>query len=240
MSSVLKAIAGNRLSGRLRYLMRPREARAWGGPFNGQAGRCLLFAQLVDRLAPACIVETGTFRGTTTEWMSAFQIPVFTVEAQDDHFGFSRARLGHIANVHLEQGDSRAFLRTLLAGPLAARTTEASLVYLDAHWKDDLPLAEELDIVFSALPRAVVMIDDFAVPDEPQYGYDDYGPGKALVADYIAPAVQRFGLGVYYPSLPASEETGSRRGCVVLARRQDYPDLSGRVPRLRPARLSAG
>jgi hypothetical protein len=31
----------------------------------------------------------------------------------------------------------------------------------------------------------VAMIDDFRVPGDEGYAYDDYGPGKALTADYL-------------------------------------------------------
>src|SRR5216683_8159337 len=34
----------------------------------------------------------------------------------------------------------------------------------------DLPLAEEIDIVFSRCPLAVVMVDDFQVPSDAGYG----------------------------------------------------------------------
>jgi hypothetical protein len=99
------------------------------------------------------------------------------------------------------------------------RTASNLFIYLDAHWNADLPLADELDIVFNACPPAVVMVDDFQVPDDPGYGYDDYGPGQALTADYIAPAVEAFALMPFYPATPAAEERGARRGCVVLVRR---------------------
>ena len=54
------------------------------------------------------------------------------------------------------------------------------------------------------------------------YEYDDYGPGKALVAGYIAPVVSAQGLQAFYPSTPSANESGARRGCVVLAK---HPDL---------------
>jgi hypothetical protein len=41
--------------------------------------------------------------------------------------------------------------------------------YLDAHWNEDLPLAEEIDLIFSRSPCAVVMIDDFEVPGDPGF-----------------------------------------------------------------------
>ena len=39
----------------------------WGGPLNGQAGRRALFKQLLTAIGFDAIVETGTFRGITTQ-----------------------------------------------------------------------------------------------------------------------------------------------------------------------------
>jgi hypothetical protein len=86
-------------------------------------------------------------------------------------------------------------------------------IYLDAHWEEDLPLREELEIIREAWDRAIVMIDDFAVPGDPGYGYDDYGSGKALEQDYLPPMP---GWSLCYPAVPSAEETGERRGCSVL------------------------
>ena len=106
----------------------------------------------------------------------------------------------------------------MLDEPLRSVTGSTLFFYLDAHWNADLPLAEELEIVFARCPAAVVMVDDFQVPDDPGYGYDDYGPGKTLTPDYIAPMVASHDLAAFYPATPATEESGERRGCVVLAR----------------------
>src|SRR5262249_51242413 len=157
-----------------RYRRHPDTGRCWGGPFNGQKGRCILIAALVSRLEPKAIVETGTYLGTTTEWLAAFQLPVFTIESNREDYGFARARLGTIPNITVVCSDSRRGLRSLVKGPLQSLVTECVLVYLDAHWDDDLPLAEELDFVFADLPNAVVVVDDFEVPGDPGYGYDNY------------------------------------------------------------------
>ena len=61
------------------------------------------------------------------------------------------------------------------------------------------------------------MVDDFRVPGDPNYGYDDYGLGKALTDDYISAVVTNRGLVAHYPSAPASSESGFGRGCVVLS-----------------------
>jgi len=129
--------------------------------------------------------------------------------------------------------------------------------YLDAHghvFDDDLPLAEELDIVFRRCPLAVVMIDDFAVPNDAGYGYDDYGPGRALVFDYIRPAIAVHQLQAFFPSTPSVVDYPStpmaaaglvvpgrlRRGCVVLAKEARHAPVLASIPLLRPAAEAGG
>jgi hypothetical protein len=138
-----------------------------------------------------------------------FGVPVATVENHRRFYAYSRARFAGDSRVSVTLGDSRDFLRE--------RTTTAAgqtaFIYLDAHWGDDLPLREELQIIASAWRRAVVVVDDFAVPGDRGYGYDDYGPGKALVEDCLPPLP---GWALYYPTAPSEAETGERRGCCVL------------------------
>jgi hypothetical protein len=107
--------------------------------------------------------------------------------------------------------------------------------YLDAHWNEDLPLADEIDIIFGRSSNAVVMIDDFEVPGDPGFDYDDYGPGKALNAEYIAPLAEKHGLAIFYPSVPSREETGRRRGCTVLCKSAFLGRALQHIPLLRQA-----
>jgi len=71
--------------GAMKFRENPALGRAWGGPMNGQRWRCLMFAELVHKIEPKAIVETGTYLGTTTEWLAAFQLPVFTCEADPEN-----------------------------------------------------------------------------------------------------------------------------------------------------------
>jgi hypothetical protein len=79
------------------------------------------------------------------------------------------------------------------------------------------------------------MIDDFQVPSDPGYGYDDYGPEKALVSSYIQPAVLAHELGAFHPCTPSAAETGGRRGCVVLAKDAYLGPVLARIPLLHVA-----
>jgi hypothetical protein len=121
-------------------------------------------------------------------------------------------------------------LYQLFDGPLQGFAGSTLFFYLDAHWNPDLPLAEEIDIIFDRCPLAVVMIDDFQIPSDTGYGYDDYGPGKALTAAYIAPAVSAHRLQAFYPSTPSVEEGGWCRGCIVLAKSTAHAEVLGSMP----------
>lgn len=224
IKSSVSAVLGPRIMGGVDYFRFPRWRSSWGGPFNGQSGRLALFEAIARSQAPELILETGTFRGTTTEILADQASEVITIEGAPRTYAFAKARLRRHRNVRLLLGDSRACLREALSArqPAASGSTFA---YLDAHWNDDLPLAEELEMVFGWDLDAIVMIDDFRVPDDPGYGYDDYGPGAALDAAYIVPAVARYGLVSLYPTLHSAQETGMRRGCVVLARRARWTNL---------------
>jgi hypothetical protein len=203
------------LKGRVDYHLSPGLRAGWGGPFNGQAFRTEQFDAIVRVLRPVCLVETGTYLGRTTEYLATVGVPVFTFESDAHHHAFSAARFRGRPEVTLRRCDSRTGIAALLAdGRIGG--DGCVFFYLDAHWHEDLPLADELALIVGGCHRPVIMIDDFQVPHDPGYGYDDYGPGQALTPAYVAPLVSATGLRMLYPAAPAAEETGARRGSVVL------------------------
>lgn len=218
--SAVAALLGGERTGALYYRLAPRDGFAWGGPMNGQGARCRMVAQIIANDAPCAIVETGSYLGTTTEWFASFQVPVFSSESNGVNHGFASARLARFRHVSIRRGDSRDFLRALDWAALNAQERPV-LFYLDAHWHEDLPLAEELEIVFERCAKPIVVIDDFQVPGDEGYVFDDAGPGKALTWEYVAPVVRRHGAAAAYPATPSAEETGARRGCIVLTRAAD-------------------
>jgi hypothetical protein len=143
-----------------------------------------------------------------------------------------------MSNVTVYHGDSREVLKKLLKADGRIFSSSGSpIIYTDSHWYEDLPLADELMIIFSQNDEAVVVIDDFQVPGDPGYGYDDYGPGKALNSEYIERIVQQYGLLVGYPTMPSADESGGRKGCVVLAKESAWGEKLRSLPELRVARL---
>jgi predicted O-methyltransferase YrrM len=227
---------GDRLVGSIDYYRFPEKRSSWSGPFNGQANRVRIFHAIIACIQPTAIIETGTYLGTTTEFMAATtRLPVYTIEGHPRHYGFARARLWQKPNVKLYQGDSRIELKRILDDPSKYQPGTSLFIYLDAHWNEDLPLASEIDIIFRRVSNAVVMIDDFEVPGDPGFGYDDYGPEKVLNAKYIASLAEKHDLEIFYPSASSSEETGSRRGCVVLCKSTSLGGKLRPMPLLRQA-----
>jgi hypothetical protein len=220
---IIGSLISEKLKGYIDYFRFPEKRDTWGGAFNGQIGRADIFHDIISIVSPALILETGTFLGSTAAFFAESGLPVVTIESLPRNYGFARARLRQFSNVDLRLGDSRVQMRHAL-GAYNERIGRPIFAYLDAHWKADLPLAEEIQIIFSHCPDAVVMIDDFQVPDDPGYAYDDYGPRKALIPEYVAPAVQKFDLAQLYPTLSSVEETGARRGSMVLANKKRWAD----------------
>ena len=193
--------------------LRPSLGDSWGGPMNGQAGRRELVRDLARRIRFERVVETGTYRGTTTQFLAhVFGTPLDTAEVDPRFHHYAARRLGALAEVELFLGDSRSLLARLVE--TSAARGEVTFFYLDAHWRDDLPLTEELTLIVRHWDTAVVMIDDFRVDGDDGYRFDDYGPGKRLTTEILPPLGEWV---AYFPVLASQRETGAKRGCCVLA-----------------------
>jgi hypothetical protein len=197
------------------YLFRARTFyEMQGGALNGQECRRQLILELMATIPFEHIYETGSFFGSSTAFFAEhFDGRVVTIECNRYYYRFTQLRLRSDANVDVVYADSVAHLRGLANNK--SNISALSLFYLDAHWYEDLPLGCELGIVFGAWKRAVVVIDDFEVPNDPGYAFDDYGEGKRLCLSYLAP-LGFDGIQVFFPTAPSHIETGARRGCVVM------------------------
>ncbi len=186
-------------------------------PFNAQHERAAIIRALIERARVTCAIETGTFHGVTTEYLATIVNSVVSVEVDPFYYSVAAERLSEATNVTLHLGDSRTVIHALSIQP--SFTDQVTLFYLDAHWGDDLPLADELTMIGASWSRAIVVIDDFEVPGDSGYGFDNYGPGVRLDRTILPPRAKWRGA---YPSIASEQETGSRRGWVVLT----SPELS--------------
>jgi len=188
------------------------------GAFNGQQVRQAIFLKLVEVSNLNLIIETGTRWGDTTAFMAknTQEVPIYSSELLRKTFLTARERLKNYPSVRIKNCDSRVLIREL--SNLQPESAGNTLFYLDAHWYADLPLAEECELIFSRWKQYIVLIDDFQVPHDSGYQYDEYGNGKdgELTLAYLKPVLDKYNPKIFFPSTRSSEESGARRGCVVF------------------------
>jgi hypothetical protein len=187
----------------------------FGGPFNGQERRIDAVREIFKAIRFAAIVETGTYRATTTLFLRGLSdVPIATIEVQPRFYHYAKRRLRDLPDLHLILGDSADEL------PSLAKSSPWNIgpvfFYLDAHWLDALPLYRELEAIVAGWRAFVIVVDDFRVPHDPGYSYDDYGPGNVLEPSILGPFADSE-LVVFWPGSLSSDETGARRGWIVLA-----------------------
>lgn len=184
------------------------------GPFNGQRARARLCERLAVLGGVQAVVETGTRQGSTTLFLARlFGTPVYSVEINPRFHYYARFATRRLANVRLTLGDSRELLRQLARDPEVPKRDV--FFYLDAHRQGDQPLLDELELICGNWRESLITIDDFEVPGDPGYRFDDYAPGVRFGAELL-PAVT-VGYRRFYPAISSQEETGARRGCIILA-----------------------
>jgi len=189
--------------------------------FNGQQHRKKIFVELLERFDFCTILETGTFMGNTTGYMrQRAKCPIMTCETSKMFQAVAMSRLKNMSGIEFVLGDSREFLINKLSNPPLKNSRQTIFFYLDAHWHDDLPLKSEIEIITNLVPNAVIMIDDFEVPADDGYGYDNYGKGKKLDYETFKILFRKKNLASFWPCLPAIDETGGKRGCVLLGHGQ--------------------
>jgi hypothetical protein len=198
----------------LRQWFQGRETAGFG--FNGDILRTAIVRAAFEAAGCSVFLETGTFRAATTLLAARLlRCPVYTSELNAKYWLLAVARCAPVASVHPRHADSRDFLAAM------ARELPRSIVpfvYLDAHWNQDLPLQAEVDIVFSTWPRFVMLIDDFQVPGKPGFAFDSYA-GRPLSLATVRFPFERLAApsGLFFPAYAPEEDTGNRRGYVLVA-----------------------
>ena len=109
-------------------------------------------------------VETGTFRGVTTELASLHFKRVYTIELFRETFEKTRERLKHHLNIDFIYGDSAKELELL-----CPRINIPAIFYLDAHYAGDntvrgeieVPLYHEVTHIAKRYLPDLIIVDDY-------------------------------------------------------------------------------
>lgn len=160
------------------------------GPFNTNPQFCERVQRLIQKYTLDTAIETGTWLGKTTEWLSKNFKQVHTIELNEARYDLNRSTLDKLENVTAWCGSSAEILPKVISEvPEKSRV----LFYLDAHWGKNCPLLKELEAI-SKVPwlvnNCIIVIDDFKVPGRPDVPYDSY-QGHAFDLNYVSGQLQK-------------------------------------------------
>lgn len=148
--------------------------------------------RLVDSIAPRCasFIETGCNVGSTASYVARTfsHLRVSSCEPDDTAFAVAERTLDPFANATVVNEPSPGFLHAIFdADPDIARV--CSLCWLDAHgYGFQWPLAREVALLTSRCDSGFLLIDDFQIPDRPDFAFDEY-EGQVCGLDLVRPAL---------------------------------------------------
>ena len=196
----------------------------WGAFHHDPIYRGVML-ELVEALPFTSFVETGTYRGYSTELIASRhpKLPVFTSEVYEPSYHLARRALRKYPNITADLGSSDKWIEALLRDK---KPGDFPLFFLDAHWQQYWPLRAELAHIADSGLRSVIVIDDFEVPGQSQFEFDIDGGGEQIAGlkcnlDYIAPSLRP--ANTYHAIFPKYTRqdafaggTGLMRGHILL------------------------
>lgn len=115
------------------------------------------------------VIETGTFEGGTTSFLSKKFKRTFSIESNEHNYNVSINNLKNVGSTaKIIFGKSNEVLNDLI---INESIDDKTIFFLDAHWWDNYPLRDELNIIAKNKLKPVIIIHDVLVP-ETKLGYD--------------------------------------------------------------------
>jgi hypothetical protein len=183
-------------------------------PFNGQLKRFQTISWICDTFEPTHAIETGTFLGSSTPYLSALvSDKTYSIEIDEKTAKKASKRFKHNhpkQNIELIIGDSATEIKRVLKfiDPKKSKV----IAYLDAHWYDAIPTSDEINALNDWGGAWIAVIDDFEVKSDNGYGFDQYE--QITIGQNIVPRIK--GSSLYIPAGKSEKETGRRKGTGYL------------------------
>ena len=120
-------------------------------------------------------IETGTRRGVTLKYVADgyTHLKLFSCEPNEEFFNEAKEALTGFDNCKIYNERSQDFLPKVL--DMLDLKDNLGLFFLDAHGKGfEWPLRQEIQEITNKVKKAIILIDDFKVPNNPQFNYDVY------------------------------------------------------------------
>jgi len=159
--------------------------------------------QIVDSLMQKSryFIETGTNVGTTLAYVAKKHPDVQCLSCEPDGQAFDHAvkNVESCSNVHIYNEVSQEFIGRL-EKDFSYLFEDNCLFWLDAHgYGFDWPLRDEIEFITNNFDSGIILIDDFKVPGEEQFGYDEYD-NQICSFEYIQNSINpQLDYGLYYP-----------------------------------------
>ncbi len=196
-------------------------------PFNGQKHRLEIINKIFKSKKIGKIYETGTYHGSTTEFLAKYKLPINTCEISPPYFFIAKDRLKKYKNIKIFNSESYLFLKKNIS-----KNNKISFFYLDAHNDTSTsPLLLELNTIFSKSKNFLILIDDFQVPHDKEYGYDSTG-GHLLKTNYIKKFLHNSNINYYFPKKRCTYETGLKRGSIYICKGRESIKLCNSIKEL--------
>lgn len=139
--------------------------------FNGAPEMGAFFAFLKTEYQINTAIETGTYKGLTTQFFALCFKEVHTIESVDWIYAEAKENLKEHPHVYCHLGSSEAVLKEILPSLIG----KPVVFYLDAHWYNYWPIFDEIEAISKThKDNCVIVIDDFKVPGRSDLAYDSY------------------------------------------------------------------
>jgi len=140
--------------------------------FNKMPQTAACVKDLKEKYKLEVALETGTWLGNTTKFLSCIFEEVDSIEIDKNYYNLSTQNLRLFKNARVHFGNSATALLPLLNSKMLGKRL---FCYLDAHWYSDWPLLDEIrQISQTHRDNCVLMIDDIKVPGRPDIQFDSY------------------------------------------------------------------
>jgi len=179
--------------------------------FNEDVYMCEEFLRLKNKYGIKTAIETGTYHGMTTAWLSKNFDKVHTTEVNKTYYAEAVKNLVGLNNISMNLSDSTQALPNILK-----QCDNNTIVFLDAHWYKN-PVLKELEMIAQSGLKPIIAIHDFKNPKHPDYGFDIY-PEQKIVYEWkwvVAYINAIYGEGKFEHYFN-DKATGAKRGCVFI------------------------
>jgi len=160
------------------------------------------------------IIETGTYKGWSTDLLAQTGKKVITIEINSEYHEIAKDFNYDHENIEFYLGSSEDILEKLIP----VNGDNNILFFLDAHWEEYWPILDELSLIQRKGIKPVIIIHDFYVPDEKgraKFGFDQY-KGQNLDFPYVKPSMDLlYGYEKYVHYCIEESEIGAGVGVFV-------------------------